>query len=82
MVNKPLGIVSQMASSIVDWVLDHPDVQVPMRAYNLWATDAQNKYPLQDPDVAMMALQHFEIDILQTPRHELKLCQDIERKYC
>lgn len=77
--SKPLGICSIIANSIVDYVLEHPGME-PVEAYNDWVQTVaiSRHFPMNRHDLALFALEQFDIYISRCDADSLLCCQQIE----
>lgn len=78
-ISKPLGIYSIIANSIVDYVLEHPGME-PVEAYNDWVQTVaiSRHFPVNQHELALFALEQFDIYINRCDEDSLRCCQQIE----
>lgn len=76
---KPLGIDSIIANSIVDYVLEHPGME-PVEAYNDWVQTVaiSRHFPMNRHNLALFALEQFDIYINRCDEESLRYCKEIE----
>lgn len=79
---KPLNIESIVANSIAQFVLDHPEMNETIAAYNAWAGDIAIKksYPM-DHAMTLFAIEQFDACIHHQTPERLQMLLDIERKF-
>lgn len=76
---KPLGLISIIANSINDYVLDNPGME-PVEAYNDWVESVAvlRRFPMNRHDIALMALELFDVFINRCDEESLEACRKIE----
>lgn len=77
---KPMGIESIVANSILDYVIDHPEMSDSLAAYNEWVEIAAipRHFPISEQPLAMFAFQQMDCYIHKCTRASLLMCQKIE----
>ena len=78
MLSRPPDDVSLMAMSIMDFVIDNPEIRDVVIAYNKWAKLPQTRFPLHIPEYSLMALNFFNVNINLNTRKQLLECQSID----
>ena len=76
---KPLGLISIIANSINDYILENPGME-PVEAYNGWVQSVAipRYFPMDRHDIALMALELFDTFINRCDKESLEACRDIE----
>lgn len=74
----PLGEVSIMANSILDFVLEHPEYHDHLKAYNAWSQTRHVGFSLGSGEMIKMAIELFDSNINRTTREHLLILKEIE----
>ena len=79
MKSKKLGVQSQIADSILRYVIEHYGETDVIFLYNNWLNEvaSESGYPMAEPQLVGYALEQFEACVA-TPKQHLVICKEIE----
>lgn len=72
MMQMPLSDCGMMSNSIMEFVLNHPEITDVLEAYNKWVVKEQwRAFPWDDPDTPVFCIQMFDVCMHKISRESL-----------